>query len=51
MCTEFSLGGKLDDVIHVTVDADWVGDTQRQGAQRLEEDWQLARASQYVIGQ
>ena len=26
MCTEFPLGGKLDDVIHVTVDADWAGD-------------------------
>ena len=35
--------GKLDDVIHV--------ETRRQGAQRLEEYWQVARASQYVIGQ
>ena len=26
-------------------------ETQRQGAQRLEEYWQLARASHYVIGQ
>ena len=26
MCTEFPSGGKLDDVIHVTVDADWAGD-------------------------
>ena len=26
MCTESPLGGKLDDVIHVTVDADWAGD-------------------------
>ena len=33
--------GKLDDVIHVTVDADWA-ETQRQGAQRPEEYWQLA---------
>ena len=26
MCTEFPLVGNLDDVIHVTVDADWAGD-------------------------
>ena len=26
MCPEFTLGGKLDDVIHMTVDADWTGD-------------------------
>ena len=25
MCVELLLGGKLDDVIHVTVDADWAG--------------------------
>ena len=38
MCTEFPLGGKTG-----------LG-TQRQGAQRLEEHWQLARAAQYVTG-
>ena len=32
--------GKLDDVIHVTVDADWAG-----------SPWQLSRASHDVIGQ
>ena len=35
--------GKLDEVIHVTVDADW--ETQRQGASLLEECWQSVRAS------
>ena len=38
MCTEFPLGGKLDDVIHVTVDADWAGDPKT--APRLVECWQ-----------
>ena len=41
---------KLDDVIHVTVDPDWAGE-RRQGAPRLEEYWQLARASLNLIGQ
>ena len=41
--------GKLDDVIHVTVDADWAGD-QRQGVPRPEECWQSVRASLFDIG-
>ena len=42
--------GKLDDVIHVTVDAHWAGDPKDKGAARLVECWQLARASQFDIG-
>ena len=41
--------GKLDDVIHVTLDADWL-ETQRQGAPCLVECCQSARDSQFDIG-
>ena len=40
---------KLEDIIHVTVTADWAGDPQ--GAPRLEKYWLLVRASLFVSGQ
>ena len=43
--------GKLDDVIHVTVDADWAGNPKTRCSTPRGAFWQLARASQYVIGQ
>ena len=41
--------GKLDDVIHVTVEATGL-ETQRQGAPRPAECWPSVRASQFEIG-
>ena len=42
--------GKLDDVIHVTVDADWARNPKTK-CSTSGDCWQLARASQHVIGQ
>ena len=42
--------GKLGDVIHVTVDADWAGDPKDKVLHVWEECWQSVRASQFDTG-